>query len=184
MDRPRTPQRRDRLVDQPWDVQITVRSAPPPRVARAHVAGVPILTAARMVLTGALALAVIGAIVVDALPAQHVKTSTPVMRVSRTISESPYRYPLGCMGAGLSAASRPSVGELRGASSCWRYGVFVTAVLRQVHGVWGLALEAVSPACPSVSLPRFIRARLVACRRPTRGAGAASTQGAAARNGF
>jgi hypothetical protein len=48
---------------------------------------------------------------------------------------------------------------------CWRYGVFVTAVLRQVRGVWQLGLEATSRSCPRIALPASIRAELAVCRR-------------------
>lgn len=164
MDHVRTP---DRLADEPWDVQITVVPGSPGRVARARIAGIPVLRTARALIAVGVTLTLIGAVVVDVLPSHHVRAPAPVVRVSRSTAESPYRYPLGCMGAGLSGASRASVGESQAASSCWRYGVYVTAVLRQVRGVWQLALEAVSPSCPAVSLPRFIRARLVVCRRPT-----------------
>jgi hypothetical protein len=173
MGRSHTSDRWKQLADEPWDVQITVVPAPPGRVAGARVAGIPILTAARALIAAVVTLAVIGAVVVDVLPAHSVTPSAPVRPVSRSVTESPYRYPLGCMGAWLSTAGRWSVREARGASPCWRYGVYVTAVLRQVRGVWSLALEAVSPSCPAVSLPRFIQERLVVCRRPMTGPGAA-----------
>jgi hypothetical protein len=79
-----------------------------------------------------------------------------------------YRYPLGCLGASLSGRER--VSEARRpdpASPCWRYGIYVTAILRQAREGWRLALEAVSPSCPEVSLPAFVRAQLTTCLRGT-----------------
>ena len=65
-----------------------------------------------------------------------------------------YRYPLGCLG-----------GAGRG-GACLHYGAYVTAILARVHGSWGLALEAVSRACPKLRLPAAVRAQLVLCLRP------------------
>ena len=73
-----------------------------------------------------------------------------------------YRYPLGCLGITLSAERSSMLGRR---SPCWRYGVYVTAVLREVDGVWRLALEATSPKCPAVVLPAIIRSALAVCRR-------------------
>ena len=75
-----------------------------------------------------------------------------------------YRYPLGCLGLTLSADRSSVLGRH---SPCWRYGVYVTAVLRQVNGVWRLALEATSPRCPAAPLPDIVRSALVACRHGT-----------------
>lgn len=71
-----------------------------------------------------------------------------------------YRYPLGCLGASLSGGATAAR-----SGPCWRYGVFLTAVLHRVRGGWQLGLEAVSSRCPRVSLPATMRAQLVACRR-------------------
>jgi hypothetical protein len=73
-----------------------------------------------------------------------------------------YRYPLGCLGASPSAGATAFASR---AGPCWRYGVFVTAILSRLHGIWGLALEVVSPTCPAVALPADVRAHVVACRR-------------------
>lgn len=75
-----------------------------------------------------------------------------------------YRYPLGCLGITLSADRSSMLGRH---SPCWRYGVYVTAVLRRVNGVWRLALEATSPRCPAVPLPDVVRSALVSCRHGT-----------------
>lgn len=75
-----------------------------------------------------------------------------------------YRYPLGCLGITLSADRNSMLGRH---GPCWRYGVYVTAVLRQVNGVWRLALEATSPRCPAVPLPDVVRSALVSCRHGT-----------------
>ena len=169
MDRPSAPDRWDQLADRPWDVQITVVRAPPGRVARARIAGIPIRTAARVLVAVVVVLAVAGAVVLGAPPARHTGALAPSSSLGGRATESPtesaYRYPLGCMSAALSVTSRVSVDEARAASPCRRYGVYVTAILRQVRGMWQLALEAVSPSCPAVSLPAVVRAQLAVCRR-------------------
>jgi hypothetical protein len=73
-----------------------------------------------------------------------------------------YRYPLGCLGITLSSDRSSMLGRH---SPCWRYGVYVTAVLRQVNGVWRLMLEATSPRCPGVPLPDSVRSDLITCQR-------------------
>jgi hypothetical protein len=91
---------------------------------------------------------------------------TPVMRgVDQivTMSEA-YRFPLGCMGATMTARALTAALRVR-TGPCWRYGVFVTAILHQVDGVWRLALEATSRSCPRVPLPALVRAQLAVCRR-------------------
>jgi hypothetical protein len=172
MDRPSAPDRWDQLADQPWDVQITVVRAPPGRVARARIAGIPIPTAARGLVALIVILAGVGAVVLGAPSARHAGALGPGLAVGSRPTESPtaaaYRYPLGCMGAALSMTSRVSVDEARPANPCWRYGVYVTAILRQVRGVWRLELEAVSASCPAVSLPAVVRAQLAVCRKARR----------------
>lgn len=165
MDRPSAPDRWDQLRDQPWDVQVTVVQGPPGGVARARIGGLPILTLARLLTALVVVLAGAGAVVLDAPSERHNPAFAANVSAGGPATESPYRYPLGCMGATLSAPTRESVDETRAASPCWRYGVYVTAILRQVRGVWHMALEAVSPSCPAVSLPAIVRAQLAVCRR-------------------
>jgi hypothetical protein len=75
-----------------------------------------------------------------------------------------YRFPLGCMGMTLTdRALADAVASRTG--PCWRYGVFVTAVLWRTGNTWQLALEATSRSCPRVALPPNIRAELAVCRR-------------------
>jgi hypothetical protein len=93
-------------------------------------------------------------------PAAVPITETGTAEVARTAAA--YRYPLGCLGITLSADRSAMLGRR---SPCWRYGVYVTAVLRQVDGVWRLMLEATSPRCPAVVLPDIVRSALVACER-------------------
>lgn len=78
-----------------------------------------------------------------------------------------YRYPLGCLGMRILAQRGARVlPPIDRASPCWRYGVYVTAMLRRSRGTWRMALEAISPSCPAVSLPLLVRAQLAVCRRP------------------
>jgi hypothetical protein len=74
-----------------------------------------------------------------------------------------FRFPLGCMGATLTGEAYVKALASR-AGPCWHYGVFVTAVVRRVDGVWQLALAARSPSCPDIGLPPAARAALVECR--------------------
>jgi hypothetical protein len=75
-----------------------------------------------------------------------------------------YRFPLGCMGTTLTRQAL--AGALRSRTGpCWRYGVFLTAILRRGDGVWRLGLEATSRSCPRIALPADIRAQLAVCRR-------------------
>jgi len=67
---------------------------------------------------------------------------------------------------GITLTRQALAGALRSRTGpCWRYGVFVTAVLRRVDGVWSLALEATSRSCPQIALPPDVRAQLAVCRR-------------------
>ena len=75
-----------------------------------------------------------------------------------------YRFPLGCMS--MTVTPEAMAHALRSRTGpCWRYGVFITAILRQTGGVWRLGLEATSRSCPRIALPASIRAELAACRR-------------------
>lgn len=91
---------------------------------------------------------------------------TPRLRGVAQVAEvtQAYRFPLSCMGMTLTREAL--AGALRSRTGpCWRYGVFVTATLRRVDGVWQLALEANSRSCPQLALPADVRAQLAVCRR-------------------
>jgi hypothetical protein len=95
-----------------------------------------------------------------------VSDPTPRLRGVAQVAEvtQAYRFPLGCMGMTLTREAL--AGALRSRTGpCWRYGVFVTATLRRVDGVWQLALEANSRSCPHIALPADVRAQLALCRR-------------------
>jgi hypothetical protein len=79
-------------------------------------------------------------------------------------STEAYRFPLGCMSMTMTPEAMAHVLHTR-TGPCWRYGVFITAILRRVGGVWRLALEATSRTCPRLSLPAAVRAQLAVCRR-------------------
>jgi hypothetical protein len=74
-----------------------------------------------------------------------------------------FRFPLGCTGATLTREALAKALASR-TGPCWHYGVFVTAVVRRVDGVWQLALAARSPSCPDIRLPPAARAALAECR--------------------
>jgi hypothetical protein len=93
-------------------------------------------------------------------PAPATATEGATTAVARIAAA--YRYPLGCLGITLSADRSSMPGRQ---SPCWRYGVYITAVLRQVNGVWRLMLQATSPRCPAVPLPNVVRSALISCER-------------------
>jgi len=95
-------------------------------------------------------------------PAAVAATEAATAEVARIAAA--YRYPLGCLGITLSADRSAMLGRH---SPCWRYGVYITAVLRQVNGVWRLMLQATSPRCPAVPLPTVVRSALISCERST-----------------
>ena len=118
------------------------------------------------------ALAGVGALVVG-----NVRNGTPVAPTVAVvpqprITDEPavaavYRYPLGCLGEALSGIRAPVAGgDLGRAGPCWRYGVYLTVVLHSVGRAWRMGLEAVSRSCPDLSVPPFVRAQVVMCRRP------------------
>jgi hypothetical protein len=81
-----------------------------------------------------------------------------------------YRYALGCLAMRLEGHDQESAtASFNRASPCWRYGVYVTAILRRVAGVWRLVLYARSNVCPPRSLPLAVRAQLVGCTSTRRG---------------
>jgi hypothetical protein len=127
--------------DLPSRVQITVLAGPGRRSSR-HGAGL-------------VALLLAAAIAVVILPVPEPAREThPVPAAAAA-----FRYPLGCLSFTIYASERR---HARARSSpCWRYGVFITVIF--AHG--RLALEAESPTCPVVSLPRAVRAEVAVCRR-------------------
>ena len=176
---------RDSPVDRPTVLQVTVEPAPRRPGLRLPASGVRARVAVSLV--GVIAL-VCAWLVIDGLGgARHdfvrhdlvrhdlARIATPYAGVAEPPLHvhgdgeldrptQPYRFPLGCMSVtmtprALAAALRARTGP------CWRYGVFVTAVLRRVGGVWRLALEVTSPSCPRLALPPDVRAQIVACRR-------------------
>jgi hypothetical protein len=154
-----------RLADPPRDVQVTIIRAPRGRAARAGI-GLP----ARAVVTVVLLVAAVAAVIssTSQMRGRPARAGVRAPLATSAVGRPPataavYRFPLGCLGASLSAGAVASAAGRAG--PCWRYGVFLTAVLRQSHGVWRLGLEAVSRTCPRISLPALVRAQLVACQR-------------------
>jgi hypothetical protein len=165
----------DSLPNPPSVLQVTVESGPGSRAPAIRSGRLRAVAAVSLIAAGA----VLGAVLLAGnhravrhsftqAPAVYISSArpAPVMRgVDQivTMSEA-YRFPLGCMGVTMTA--RALAGALRARSGpCWRYGVFVTAILRRVDGVWRLALEATSHSCPRVPLPAPVRAQLAVCRR-------------------
>jgi hypothetical protein len=165
----------DSLPNPPSVLRVTVESAPRRSGLRLRAGRLRVLAALSLV--GAVA-GVCAALVAGGIggarhgPARIASAYAPIMGVgehTRGIEQlvtaaGTYRFPLGCMGmtltpVGLAGALRDRTGP------CWRYGVFVTAILRRVDGMWRLALEATSRSCPHVPLPAPVRAQLAVCRR-------------------
>jgi hypothetical protein len=133
-------------------VGVAVGGGRPLRTAPVHVAGAP----ARATPASVLATEGRTAGTAAAVPA------TEAGKAGLATVAAAYRYPLGCLGITISADRSAMLGRH---SPCWRYGVYVTAVLRQVNGVWRLMLKATSPKCPAVPLPEFVRSALITCER-------------------
>jgi hypothetical protein len=166
----RTPERRDRLVDPPSDVRVTIivagHSDRRGRTLRAAARCFPTRGATRC-LAGLAAVAVLAGAAIGALAGSKTMPGHGRRAAARTPAQAAaYQFPLGCLGATVSrrSSSRPGEAPTR-TGPCWHYGVYVTAVLRRVDGVWRLVLAARSDSCPRVPLPAAIRALLVACAR-------------------
>jgi hypothetical protein len=163
---------RDSLPNPPSVVQVTVESEPRGRGIGASPGRLRALIAVSLI--GAMLAAVLIAGGVGGEASRSGRTAganvpisdpTPRLRGIAQVAEATeaYRFPLGCMG---STSTREALaGALRSRTGpCWRYGVFVTAILRRVDGVWRLALAATSRSCPQIALPADVRAQLAVCR--------------------
>ena len=164
------PDGRDSLPSPPSIVQVTVEAGPRSRRLRSLVlAGLVIACA---VVGGVLLVTGSGGAAKRApAPAGSVAQTghapgSPRLRGTAQVAAvtGAYRFPLGCMAMTVTPEAMAHVLHSR-TGPCWRYGVFVTAVLRQVGGVWQLGLEATSRSCPRIALPASIRAQLAVCRR-------------------
>lgn len=169
MKHPRAPDGWGPVPDPPWDVRVTIISAPrrpaPARALRSRAVAVR-ATLALVVVAGA-----VGAGLVATAGRETVRAPAALRVGAGHAGGAPavaaaYRYPLGCLGATLAASDGGSGSAgLEGSSACWRYGVYVTVVLRRIGASWRLALEAVSRSCPAVALPAYVRAQLAGCLR-------------------
>ena len=166
-------------VDAPANVRVTVVPGPrahPIRNRSAAIRADVLLVVAAIVLIGAAGAIVAGALrrgrpvsAASIRPSDARTTGSPAAAPVTEASTAgvagiaaAYRYPLGCLGITLSADRSSMLGRH---SPCWRYGVYVTAVLRRVNGVWRLMLEATSTKCPAVTLPDIVRSALISCKR-------------------
>ena len=152
--------------DPPSVVQVTVVPGPrrPAAGARVRAAGISSLVAlgaaaCALLIGGAIAMFHGGA----ARPAVALPVAATVNGVPASAPTQSYRFPIGCLRITRTHQALAGAGR-RGAGSCWRYGVSVTAILWHVGGIWRLALEATSRSCPRVALPAPVRAQLTACR--------------------
>lgn len=168
---------RDSLPNPPSIVHVTVQSGPRGRGAAAASRR---LRAALVVAGVVVAGAVVGGVLVATdggggarrapMPTRPAHATVaqvgPRLRGTAQLASvtEAYRFPLGCMGMTLTRQGRADALASR-TGPCWRYGVFVTAILRRVGGVWRLALEATSRSCPQIALPPSIRSELAVCRR-------------------
>jgi hypothetical protein len=163
----------DSLPNPPSVVQVTVESVRRDRgtwIGSARLRALIAVTLIGAVLTAAL---IAGGLGGGAANPPHraganvpITDPTPRLRGIAQVAEvtEAYRFPLGCMA--VTPTRQALAGALRSRTGpCWRYGVFVTTILRRVDGVWRLALEATSRSCPQIALPADVRAQLAVCRR-------------------
>ncbi len=164
----------DSLPNPPSVVQVTVESHPRGRSTGLGPGRLRALIAVTLIGAGLAAVLIVGSVGGGAAsrsgrtPGMNapVSDATPRLRGVAQVAEvtQAYRFPLGCMGRTLT--SQALAGALRSRTGpCWRYGVFLTAILRHVDGVWRLALEATSSSCPQIALPADVRAQLAVCQR-------------------
>lgn len=168
MEQPQSPDGSSRFADPPRDVQVTIIRGPDRRAGRGGLLALP----PRAVIALVLLLAAVAAVLSTtrggrANPAQGAVTGQAGMHgaVGPPAIAAVYRYPLGCLGASLSGGAGAPASSVDRAGPCWRYGVFLTAILHRVHRGWQLGLEVVSARCPRLSLPAALRLQLVSCRR-------------------
>lgn len=142
-----------------------------PRRALAHGAPARAVTG-RIAVLAALVVVVVAVAVGGELAGSRTRVRHGRPTEAAAITEAAaYRFPLGCLGATLLArSSLPTHVVTTPTGPCWHYGVYVTAVLRRVDGVWHLVLRARSNSCPSAPLPGAIRALLAACAKTQVGA--------------
>jgi len=163
----------DSLPNPPSVVQITVESGPHDRGTGIGPTRLRALIAVSLIGAGLAAVLIAGGVVGGAANRRHpagenipITDPMPRLRGVAQVAEvtEAYRFPLGCMG--ITLTRQALAGALRSRTGpCWRYGVFVTAILRRADGVWRVALEATSRSCPQIVLPADVRAQLAVCRR-------------------
>ena len=170
----RAPERRDDLEAPRSDVQVTVIAECPraslTRSLRALADGSHI----RGLAFGTAALAAVAAVAGAAVGQRSGRgTGTHQDRRAEAVvsyEAGAYRFPLGCLGAPLAGGSQAYADDAaKRTGPCSYHGVYVTAVLRRVNGVWHLSLEAHAKSCPRMRLPARIRAVLAACVKPDLG---------------
>src|ERR1700730_17609649 len=165
-----TPERQDRLADPRSEVWVTITVAPRRHLLESLRRALSHLSRARGVTRWLAALAAAAALAGGAVGELAGSATRAGDNPAGFRAEAAaYRFPLGCLGASLSGqASRGSDAATSRTGPCWHYGVYVTAVLRHVRGVWRLMLAARSDSCPNVQLPAAIRGLLVACAKSAR----------------
>jgi hypothetical protein len=163
----------DSLANPPSVVQVTIESEPRGRLTGAGPPRLRPLLAVSLIGAGLVAALLLAARIGGGPPHSGHRASTEVPSAETTpkrgiaqaaqVTEAD-RFPLSC--TGITLTPREAAGAPRSRSGpCWRYGVFVTAILRRVDGVWHPALEATSRSCPQVALPTEVRAQLAVCQR-------------------
>lgn len=163
MEQPVAPDGWSVRTDSPCDLQVTIVSV---RAVGGRVSLGRSVAAARVLIVVAVLLAA-AVVVIEAIPVQHGTRFIPAAEVPSNNLPGVGgvdRYPLGCLGASISGAG--ATPSLQKTGPCWRYGVYITAILRRVHGAWSIGLEVVDSSCPNVALPAAVRAQLAECLRP------------------
>jgi hypothetical protein len=166
----RAPERRDHLEAPRSEVQVTVIAESPRASLKQSLRALGHGSHIRGLAFGVAALAAVAA-VAGAAVGQRSGWGTgrhQGLHAEAVVSHEAgaYRFPLGCLGARLAGGSQAYADAANRTGACSYPGVYVTAVLRRVNGVWHLSLEGHAKSCPRMRLPAPIRAILAACVKP------------------
>ena len=157
--------------DPPSVVQVTVVPGPRGSIGGARAGGLATRGAASLIVVGAAVCALLAGGWVPMLHrgAPRPTTVVPTRAVAAeavplAAAAQAYRFPLGCLR--ITHTREALAGAIRRRTDpCWRYGVYVTAILKRVDGTWRLALEASGGSCARNALPALVQDRLSMCRR-------------------
>jgi hypothetical protein len=150
-------------------VRVTVEAGPRRSVTSRQIGRLGLLAPAIVVV----AIGLLAATVVGVAANRTTRTAEPLLHAPPTPPSNPgpggvaaaYRYPRDCLDVTMDAAD-PAYASVRlnRVSPCWRYGVYVTAILHRIAGVWRMVLNATGTGCPMTSIPAVVRRQLGLCQ--------------------